>query len=348
MVREIEALQVQLVDPSGQILLPVMPGGPAWPGTSQAGATAHILYYSVAATPDATWRLAVTAEWVFPALDRSIQSIQVAIPSPLGPLTVTVPLVPVEAAALPVLGSEGAELVQHGVSLRVAGTTRSSSGLALQVAARGAASSERIVGLGRFEPGQPSPVLGRMLWDSEGHLYADSNALPSVGLSEGDTFLDTLSFPTVSVDVHPATLEVPSIFVVDDTARATVTIPIDGRQLGDSFPVNATFAFGRYPLQIQDAAIRPTAAGRELVADLDLGDVIDGRALLGARAVLVPGRDDVQPRVTSSGATSQHVELHVPLPPDIGPLVTLSFQGTFVEVRGPWKLAVPPAPNDQP
>ena len=87
----------------------------------------------------------------------------------------TVPFVPTQSASLPVLGAVGAEVSEHDVALRVAGVTYSSSGLTLQVTAHRATASERVVGLGKVEPGQPGPVWGRILWDSEGHQYADTS-----------------------------------------------------------------------------------------------------------------------------------------------------------------------------
>jgi len=69
---------------------------------------------------------------------------------------------------------------------------------------------------------------------------------------------------------------------------------------------------------------------------------------MGSKTVRVYGRADLQPRVTSSDAIGQHVQVHVPLPLDIGPHVTLSFQDALVEIRGPWMLPVPSAPSEQP
>lgn len=348
LVEQVQALQVQLRDSRALMVTPVAPGGQAWPGTSPGGLrSARILYYWMESAPDGTWRLAVTAEWAFAPLDANARSVDIAVPAPPGPLAVTIPLVPVQSAGLPVLGAEGAEVAEHGVALRVAGITGSSSGLTLQVAARGATPAERVVGLGKNEPGQPGPVWGRILWDSQGRQHADASTGPADGRSEGDSYLQTLAFAPPSAGAHATVLEVPSVFLLEDTVAASVTIPIDGRQVGDHIALDTKLALGSYPLQVHDATVQATIPGRELVVDLDQGDVQDGRALLGSRTVQVSGRDDLHPRLTGSDPTGQYRQLHVPLPPDIGPQVTLTFSGAFVEVRGPWRLPVPPGPGEQ-
>jgi len=136
---------------------------------------------------------------------------------------VTVPFVPTQSASLPVLGAVGAEVCEHDVALRVAGVTYSSSGLTLQVTAHRATASERVVGLGKVEPGQPGPVWGRILWDSEGHQYADTSAGPADARTEGDTYLQTLTFPALSADAHAAALEVPSVCLFSKTRPPRVS-----------------------------------------------------------------------------------------------------------------------------
>ena len=138
LVQGVQALQVQLRDSGATTPAPVAPAGQSWPGTSPSVVRwARILYYWMEPASDGTWRLAVTAEWAFAPLDANVRSVDIAIPAPPGPLTVTVPLVPVQSASLPILGAEGGEVTQHGVALRVAGVTESSSGLTLQVTGRG-------------------------------------------------------------------------------------------------------------------------------------------------------------------------------------------------------------------
>ena len=136
--------------------------------------------------------------------------------------------------------------------------------------------------------------------------------------------------------------------MLEDTAPTSVAIALDGRQVGEPIPLDTTLTLGRYPLRVQAATIEATSTGRELVVDFDQGDVYDGRALLFPRTVRVNGRDDLEVRASALPPTGQHGQVHVPLPPDIGPQVTLTFSGALVEVRGPWRLPIPPGPGEQP
>jgi hypothetical protein len=86
--------------------------------------------------PDATWRLSVTADWQFAELDTNERLVHLSVPSQPGPLSLDIPLVSQDAAALPQLGAEGPDEVRLGVSLQVTGATSTRDGLTLQVAAR--------------------------------------------------------------------------------------------------------------------------------------------------------------------------------------------------------------------
>jgi hypothetical protein len=63
-----------------------------------------------------------------------------------------------------------------GVTLHVTGAPVGPSGLTLQ--ADPASSSERVLGLGTYQPGQAVPTMGRILWDNHGHQHAELRVGP--------------------------------------------------------------------------------------------------------------------------------------------------------------------------
>jgi hypothetical protein len=186
---------------------------------------------------------------------------------------------------------------------------------------------------------------GRLLLDSSGHQYAEVSFGPGDTRTEDGYLLQTLTFPPLREGAQPAMLEVASVFVVNDAATASLTVTIDG-SAGQPVVSNRSLSLGHNQMRVQSAVVEATSAGRELVLDLDQGEVIDGRVLQGVRTVQVSGGPEVQARTTSTDPNGQRRQLRVPLPDGLGSQVTLIFRGTFVEVRGPWKLTVQ-APPDQ-
>jgi hypothetical protein len=289
---------------------------------------------------DLTWRLIATAEWTFAALDPSARSVDLVVPAPIGPATLRLPLEQVQAAHLPQLGGVGAEVDQNGITLQVTGVASTPDGFVVQVAARSQRPAEHVSGLGSYESGHFGQVWGRMLWDSQGHQYPDMRRGQSDVSTDGDAFLQTLTFATLPPGADAATLEVPSVFVREDTGAASLTVPVAGRRVGDVIALDTDAVLGRYALRATSATIETSEGGAQLVVSFDPGGEHDGRSLVLPARVQVAGRDDLQPRAGAATPTGQFSEVRVPLPSDTGEELTLTFSGALVEVRGPWRLPI--------
>jgi len=159
--------------------------------------------------------------------------------------------------------------------------------------------------------------------------------------TDGDAFLQTLLFATLPPGSGAATLEVPSVFIQEDTGTAGLTVSVGGRQVGDLIALDSDVQLGGFALHPTSATIETSDGGRQLVVSFDPSGVHDGPSLVLPSGVQVAGRADLQPRPGAAAPTGQFSEVRVPVPADIGHQLTLTFSGAFVEVRGPWRLPIP-------
>jgi hypothetical protein len=87
-------------------------------------------------------------------------------------------------------------------------------------------------------------------------------------------------FAPLAADARAAELVVPFMVVAEQTEETKLTVPIGGKQVGDSIPLDTALSLGSYPLIVRDAAILEQQSGQRMLAlRLDLGDWREGRRL---------------------------------------------------------------------
>ena len=80
-------------------------------------------------------------------------------------------------------------------------------------------------------------------------------------------------FAPLAADARAAELVVPFMVVAEQTEETKLTMPIGGKQVGDSIPLDTALSLGSYPLIVRDAAILEQQSGQQMLAlRLDLGD----------------------------------------------------------------------------
>jgi hypothetical protein len=148
-------------------------------------------------------------------------------------------------------------------------------------------------------------------------------------------------FAPLAADARAAELVVPFMVVAEQTEETKLTVPIGGKQVGDSIPLDTALSLGSYPLIVRDAAILEQQSGQRMLAlRLDLGDWREGRRLFGLERVLVDGQDRGYQFLPTDPA-SRVTEVRVALPEEHGDQVTIVFRNVQVAVEGPWRLPGP-------
>jgi hypothetical protein len=278
------------------------------------------------------------AEAVFVGLDGDVRTAEVLVdgPAPVGTWQIRVPLTPVAQAGLPTPREAQSSVSLHGITVRVASVLANPERTVVQLVTTAEPPFRFVRGLGGL-------FFDRQLKlrDDQGREYAELPGPGRISPDQGEGHTDDVLFPPLAADARSAELVVPFVVVAEQTDEKKIIVPIGGKQVGDSIPLDAALSLGSYPLVVKDAAILEQQSGQRMLAlRLNLGDWREGRKLFGLERVLLDGQDrgyQFLPTDPASGVT----EVRVALPEVHANQVAVVFRDAQVAVEGPWRLAVP-------
>jgi hypothetical protein len=73
-------------------------------------------------------------------------------------------------------------------------------------------------------------------------------------------------FTPLAADARAAELVVPFVIVAEQTEETQLTVPIGGKEVGDSIPLDTALSLGSYPLVVIDAAILEQQSSQRMLA----------------------------------------------------------------------------------
>lgn len=195
-------------------------------------------------------RLTTEADWTFPALDAAARAVDIEGVGPAQAWKLHVQLQPLPQATQTAASGSAPAVTRNGVSLWLDGVSeQADGGLLVQVAGR-AGADQTVAGIGVF--GSHDPSLSRLLWDSDGHQYRDTDKIccPMTNRTEGNVFYQDLTFQDLSPGGRRQFVEVPFVLVRQRLARATMTLPVADYTAGHRMELNTTLALDGDSLDI--------------------------------------------------------------------------------------------------
>jgi hypothetical protein len=138
--------------------------------------------------------------------------------------------------------------------------------------------------------------------------------------------------------VHNAQIVVPFV-TVELPAKASFSVPVGAHSVGDVIPLALTVPFAGLTLHVTSAKIVEQLGGRWLALQLNLGDWLGGRKLVGPGQVTVEPKGASYFQSQSGGDVNQMTVLRVSYAA-AAQTVALTLNGANVAVRGPWRLPV--------
>ena len=249
--------------------------------------------------------------------------------------TLHIPLAPPSAAGLAVASPQTATATASDVTLRVVASTFGPEQTVLQVEGEAAGSAEVVT----LWPNGGDPADNFSLQDDQGRSY---RLLPeSVGSAHAgnDPVRRDLYFEPLAPDARSVTLVVEALLVAE-SGEASVTIPLAGRQVDESFTLDQTARLGRNDLRLTSARLGSDHGDGTtwLYVDVDLGEPADGRMFSTFSLEGTPGGGWMMSMGRRDG--TQVDRFGVPVGRDQRE-VTLRLTRPTLNIAGPWELTFP-------
>ncbi len=253
-------------------------------------------------------------------------------------LTAHVTLVPPDASGLPAATPQSAEAIGGGVTLRVTASTVEGDRTVVLVEGE-AAEPVRLIDLGRMGG---DPASAATLRDDRGRTYKLVQQTREPHLLNDDPLRKDLYFEPVTAGAQQLTLTVPAVQVQIE-GSAYVTIPLAGRQPGETFDIDTTVDLGGYKVVLKSATLideqLPPGSGElQLYIDVELPAGAEGRML----ASFTPHSTGGGGAMWSMGQGGGEQLDGFGVPVESGTQeVTVHLDAPIVVVEGPWDMSFP-------